>query len=512
MNEAATGRRKIHDLEDLASILDELRAEGKRIVHCHGVFDLLHIGHIRHFEAARKFGDLLVVTLTPDIWVNKGPHRPAFTEKLRAEALASLEHVDFVAINRWPMAIETIKLLRPDFYAKGDEFRDTSKDVTGAIAVEQETVESIGGKMVFTEDVTFSSSNLINRHIPLLSDEASKFCSSFALNHTAENVLGYLEGCRPLKVLVVGETVIDEYNYCETLGVSGKDPILAVRLKSTEKFAGGILAVANHLSSFADRVSAMSFLGHADSQEAFIREKLNPAIDTTFFYMANAPTITKKRFIESYPFQKMFEVYLMNDDGNAVANNQRFCQRLQEQLPRYDLVLVSDHGHGAIGPEAVEILAREAKCLAINPQTNAGNHGFNTVSKYPRADYVCVSEKEIRMEVRERHRDLHRIVENVADRLGARMIAVTRGSQGILCYGKAEGACEVPALARHFTDRMGAGDAVFSLTSLAMAQQAPADIVGLIGNAAGAMAVGTVGNRSSIDRTELARFVISLFK
>src|SRR3954470_21744027 len=110
---------KVRDLQDLVAELDQQRASGKRIVHCHGVFDLLHIGHIRHFEQARRMGDLLVVTLTPDRWVNKGPHRPAFPEDLRAEMLASIGSIDYVALNQWPTAVETIRLLKPDFFVKG---------------------------------------------------------------------------------------------------------------------------------------------------------------------------------------------------------------------------------------------------------------------------------------------------------------------------------------------------------------------------------------------------------
>src|SRR5436190_19918045 len=110
---------KIWKLEALAKELDNLRAQGKRIVQCHGVFDLLHIGHVRHFEQARKLGDVLVVTLTPDQFVNKGIGRPAFPETLRAEFLASLGCVDYVAVNNWPSAVETIRMLKPAIFAKG---------------------------------------------------------------------------------------------------------------------------------------------------------------------------------------------------------------------------------------------------------------------------------------------------------------------------------------------------------------------------------------------------------
>src|SRR2546422_8668774 len=136
--------KKIKRIEDLAKAVAELRTHGKKIVHCHGVFDLLHIGHIKHLEAARKLGDALVVTLTPDRFVNKGPHRPAFPERLRAEALASLTCVDFVAINEWPTAVETIQLLRPDLYVKGVVREAGKRDHTDAIQKEENAIRSVG--------------------------------------------------------------------------------------------------------------------------------------------------------------------------------------------------------------------------------------------------------------------------------------------------------------------------------------------------------------------------------
>ena len=131
---------KIKTLDELATLLSTHRAQGKKIVHCHGVFDLLHIGHIRYFEQARSMGDVLVVTVTPDCHVDKGPHRPAFTETLRAEAVASLNCVDLVAINRWPTAEETLRLLRPDVYVKGSEFKNPDWDMTGKMAQEEKVV------------------------------------------------------------------------------------------------------------------------------------------------------------------------------------------------------------------------------------------------------------------------------------------------------------------------------------------------------------------------------------
>src|SRR5204863_8736216 len=160
---------KVKDINELANLLRATR-DGKVVVQCHGVFDLMHIGHIRHFQEAKRAGSLLIVTVTPDRYVNKGPHRPVFTETLRAEAIASLDCVDYVAINKWPMAVEAIQLLRPDVYAKGSDYRDAAADHTGGITLERQAVESTGGKLVFTDEITFSSSSLLNEHMSGFSD------------------------------------------------------------------------------------------------------------------------------------------------------------------------------------------------------------------------------------------------------------------------------------------------------------------------------------------------------
>src|SRR5260370_33077593 len=139
-----TTDKKIKRVEELAEVLNTLQLGGKKIVHCHGVFDLLHIGHIKHLDAARKLGDALVVTLTPDRFVNKGPHRPAFPERLRAEALASRACVDFVAINEWPAAVETIKRRPPNFYVKGIVREAGKRDNTTAIQAEETAGTSFG--------------------------------------------------------------------------------------------------------------------------------------------------------------------------------------------------------------------------------------------------------------------------------------------------------------------------------------------------------------------------------
>lgn len=154
---------KILELEDLAKKIQTIKSKGKKIVHCHGCFDLMHIGHIKYFQASKKMGDILVVTITPDIYIDKGPDRPVFNQDLRAESIAALECVDYVAINKWPTAEETLRLLRPDIYVKGQEFENL-EDKTGKIQKEYQIVKEIGAEIRFTHEIVFSSTKLLNQY------------------------------------------------------------------------------------------------------------------------------------------------------------------------------------------------------------------------------------------------------------------------------------------------------------------------------------------------------------
>lgn len=150
-------------MAELAAKIQALKAQGKTIVHCHGCFDLMHPGHIKYFQAAKQMGDILVVTLTPDQYVDKGPGRPAFDETLRAESIAALACVDFVAVNQWPTAVDTLRLLKPNFYVKGQEF-ERLEDNTGKIQQEAAVVKEIGAELRFTHEIVFSSTQLLRQY------------------------------------------------------------------------------------------------------------------------------------------------------------------------------------------------------------------------------------------------------------------------------------------------------------------------------------------------------------
>lgn len=156
-------KNKVIGLKDLAKKVQELKAQGKIVVHCHGCFDLMHPGHIKYFQAAKDMGDVLIVTVTPDAFIDKGPGRPVFNQDLRAESIAALECVDLVAINEWPTAEDTLRLLRPNIYVKGQEF-EKLEDKTGKIQKESKVIEEIGAQLRFTHEIVFSSTKLLNKY------------------------------------------------------------------------------------------------------------------------------------------------------------------------------------------------------------------------------------------------------------------------------------------------------------------------------------------------------------
>ena len=380
------------------------------------------------------------------------------------------------------------------------------------IGEEEEAIKSLGGEIVFTEDIVFSSSSLINKHIPTFSDQVNEYLAGFKQRHSSSGVIRSVENAQGLNVLVLGETIIDEYRYCEQMGKSAKEPILAVRYLDTEIFAGGVLAIANHVAALCDRVSVLTFLGTEDSREEFVREHLSEKVEPMFLYKENSPTIVKSRFVESYLSQKLFEVYQMkNWDLSEVESNQ-LCAKLEAVLPQYDLVIVADYGHGMMTPRAIELLCAKANFLAINTQANAGNKGFNTVSKYPRADFISLAGDELELEERNYRGTLREKMLDVSSRLHCGQILITMGRDGNIAYRDGEGFFEAPALSSQVVDRMGAGDAVLSLASMCALTQVPMEVLSLVANAVGAQAAGTMGNRHCIDKVSLYRHIESLLK
>lgn len=502
---------KVVPMPELVELVAEYRRQGKRVVHCHGVFDLLHIGHIRYFRQAAAMGDVLVVTVSPDQYVDKGPHRPAFNQALRAEAVASQDAVSHAAVNLWPTAEETLRALRPDVYVKGSDFKSVESDPTGKLQREAEVCKELGIELRLTQDIVFSSTNLINRFLSSFGDDVQEFLDVFRSRYSIADIEWVLEQMSKLSVTVVGDAILDDYQFCSPLGASSKEPVLVFTHEGGDLFAGGSLAVANHLANFVSQVHLFTVLGEKDSHEEFIRASLRENVIPHFAYQANAPTIRKRRYIEGYSMAKLLEIYHMDSSGLEEARDAAFRQAVAAQAASTDLTVAADFGHGAISPACRSELSA-GPFLAVNTQANAGNRGFHTISCYKRCDFISLAEPELRLDARDNTSGVSILAERVQKRTGASLLAVTRGKKGSYVLTADGVDVLVPAFVDRIVDRIGSGDAFFSIAALAAKLGVQPDVLAFLGNVAGCIAVGIVGNKKSIDRPTLMKHVTSLLK
>lgn len=506
-------QRKIKTLQEIEEVMGLERAKGHRIVQCHGVFDLLHPGHLRHFQSAKEQGDVLVVSITPDRFVNKGPGRPAFTETLRMESLAALEAVDYVVLNDSPDAISAIQSIKPAVYVKGEEYRAHEEDITGKISEEVLYVESVGGKVFYTDDIVFSSSSLLNQHFNTSSKEVLECLSQIKKQHSVSEVLEKIEAFQDLNVLVIGDAILDEYQFTTPLGQSGKGLHMTARCLDRELFLGGALIIANHLAQFVKQVTLITSVGKNCPHRAWIEEQLEPNVQCSFVEIEDR-TLLKKRYVmkDGDSLFKLFETYSGHATQLSALETEQVIKRLKEQETKHDLAVVADFGNGFTNPLITNAISDMQIFLALNAQINGGNRGFNVVTNYRRADYISLNEPELRLSAHDKESRLEAIARDTSRLMQCPNISVTRGVSGVTFYKEGEESLVVPALGCHSVDRIGAGDSYLALSSLSFAKKYPPLLSTFIGSVAAAMSIQMMGNQESIKKIPLCKFITRLLK
>ena len=504
---------KIKSFAEIQAILEKQRAQGRRIVQCHGVFDLLHPGHVRHFKSAKAQGDVLVVTITPDRFVNKGPGRPAFTETLRLETLAALQDVDYVILNDAPDAIPAIHKIRPTYYVKGIEYEDPATDITGKITEEVATVESLGGAVFYTDDIVFSSSTLLNQYFDHLPPEVADFLRVLKGRHSLDEILSKIEALSDLKVLVIGDAILDEYQYVSPLGQSGKGLHMVARCLDKEVFLGGSLIIANHIAQFVQNVTLVTTLGAACPHLGFIQQQLDSNVTPCIAYADGTTTLIKKRYVtkDGRTLSKLFETY---DGFHETYPNctQQVVEYIRHHAHKFDLILCADFGNGFSNPAIVEAISDTSNFLALNAQINSGNRGYNVVTNYRRADYISINEPELRLSTHDRLSSIEGLAADISQIMDASHLSITRGIAGVFCYSAKDASITIPALVTSSIDRIGAGDSFLSLSSLCFAKKYSPLLAGFVGSIAAAMSVQVVGNKEHVIKSSLCKFITRLMK
>jgi sugar/nucleoside kinase (ribokinase family) len=208
----------------------------------------------------------------------------------------------------------------------------------------------------------------------------------------------------------------------------------------------------------------------------------------------------------------MFEATFIEDrplPADVAANLNSYLAAIASE---YDLVVVGDFGHGLIGQDTVDVLCSKAKFLAVNAQTNSVNAGYNPITKYPRADYVCVDQDEIQLAYHDRFGPLDLLIKRAAEQLSASILTVTQGHHGSTTYRRNAELVRTPAFSKEVVDTLGAGDAYLSVTAPCAAAGYPPKVIGFIGNAVGALAIQILGNRESVEPVPLFKFIDTLLK
>jgi len=506
-------RDKVRTLAEVASACEQSRRAGKIVVQAHGTFDLLHLGHVRHLEAARRLGDVLIVTVTTDQFVNKGPGRPVFNAELRAEMLATLEYVDWVAVNEAPDAVSAIERIRPSIYVKGQDYLQPEGDITGKITLERQAVEAHGGRIHFTDEVTFSSTELINRHLNLFEPHIREHLETLRQNGGLDEMCALIESVADKRVLLVGDAIIDEYQYVLPMHKTPKENMIATRYQDRELFAGGVFAAANHVASFCKQVDIVTCLGDSDSYGDLIRQSLKPNVGLTTFARAEAPTTLKRRFVDPSYMRKLFEVYLMNDEPLTPDVQNDVDRALEKMAGDYDVVIAADFGHGLIALSSIDVLTAKSRFLAVNTQSNSANLGYNLITKYRKADYICIDAPEARLAMSDRMSNLGDIARRLSEEhVDCAKIIITQGKHGCVTFERDGLVHTIPAFAKNVIDTVGAGDAFLAVTAPLVAAGAPMSQVGFIGNVVGALKVEIVGHRRSIEKSSLIKGIIGLLK
>lgn len=506
-------QKKIVNLSNLKNLVKSLKKKRKKIVQCHGVFDLIHIGHLKHFKSAKKYGDVLIVTVTPDKFVQKGFNRPYFNAEQRLESLSSIVDIDFVVLNSSKNAVDVIKKIRPNYYCKGPDYKNFKDDITNQIQSELAAVKSVGGKLVYTDDPAYSSSTIINDMSGIYNSSQKSFINKIKSGPNLKNINLKIDKLKKLKVLIIGETIIDKYVFCEALGKSGKEPNLVLRDLNEETYSGGVIAIAKHLSDFCKQITVVSSLGRNNEYENYIKKDLPKNIKTKFLSRDKSPTIVKKRFIEYISNYKLLGVYSLNDEILNKKEEEIFQKMIINEINKYDVVIVSDYGHGLISRNTAKMLCKKSKFIALNAQSNSSNVGYHTIQKYKNLDCVVMNETELRHELRDKSKNTIALAKRLSSMINIKDIVITKGSSGAILYSsKMKKNFYCPAFASKVVDKVGAGDTMLSIISILLKINFDRNIALFMSSLGAALNVEEMSNKISINKTKLLKYFFHTLK
>lgn len=492
-----SAKDKILCLSQLLEFRQNLRRGGQTVVHCHGCFDIVHPGHIQHLEFARTLGDRLVVSISADTHVNKGVDRPLIPDGLRAASVAALQCVDAVYINTHPTAVELLNALQPDIYVKGREYEKTRDP---RFLAERDAVATHGGRVVFSSgEIVYSSTALINsmNRRAFDHDRISRFTDQYGL--TIPHLHQLIQRARNLRVLVIGDYLLDRYHFCTAAGVAGEAPMMSLRSLQQQDFDGGAAVVALHLAGLGAQPILFTSLTD-DTAGAQTELRLRSAgVDVQAIRQRRQP-VTKNRYLVDQ--QKLLKV----DEGAESPLDSRAEEILADKILQAahgaSAVIFTDFGYGTLTAGLLERILPPLR--SIVPILTADISGSRSnLLQFKGVDLLCPTEREVRQTLNNFTSGLGAVVWDLLHQTSAKQALITLGKQGLLTFdcppelvsaGQRLRSEYLPALTGHAIDPLGCGDALLATAGLCLAAGGSLYAAALLGSLAGAIEAEQVGN------------------
>ena len=448
---------KIITLEDFKK--KDLNKKFKNIVLAHGVFDLLHIGHLRYLNKAKKLGDCLIVSVTNDKNVNKGINRPYFNENLRLEALTELSSVNYVILSKEKNSKKIIDFIKPKIYVKGSDYKKPPTTQIKNLQIELDALKKVKGKFKIIRDINFSSSNLINSNFDKLNLDQKKIFQNIIIKNQFD-----FEKITTNKIkkpiLVFGDIIFDKFVFTQSLGKSRKNNIISTRFKKTELYDGGSLMIAKILAEYFANVSILT---HLNSSEITSLQKKFKKIKFLNIPNNQKGIITKTRYVDEYNLTKIFQIN--ENDQIIVSKNdeEKIVKKLKQFAKKVKNVVITDFGHGLITKKISNSINNLKVEKFINCQANSSNYGFNKFTKYTNAKMLSCDEDEYRLSLGERSEKLQRSINNKLNKFKKiKKMIVTSGKQGSYTIERNKVDFIESLKINNMIDSIGCGDVFFS--------------------------------------------------
>ncbi len=459
-------RHKIKTAEELREILGPPPRE-RRVIMCHGVFDVVHPGHVRHLLYAKSKADILVTSITADKHITKGMHRPHVTQDLRAINLAAFEMVDYVVIDPNDKPLSNIEIIQPDYFAKGFEYN--AKGLAPKTAEEAKIVEAYGGEMIFTPgDIVYSSSALINLAPPSIKLETLQILmerNKLTFDHLRD-VLDHMAG---LQIHVVGDTIVDSYTHCAMIGGQTKTPTMSVLYERRTDYVGGAGIVAKHLVAAGANVTFSTVLGE-DALKDFVVEDLKSAgIDVRAVIDASRPTVNKNAIVVGG--YRLLKVDTLDNRSISDSTLGSIAEALRSTAA--DAVVFSDFRHGMFNrrtiPELIKAIPHDAYRVADSQVASR----WGNITEFKNFDLITPNEREARFALADQDLGIRPLASSLYDAAQCKLLILKLGERGVLACRDAnheslDSFFVIDSFVDNLVDAVGAGDALLAYSTLAM--------------------------------------------